>query len=428
MIDFLKNTYHLFIHMAPYLMFGFFLAGILYVIIPKNKIQRALGKGGIISSIKAALIGVPLPLCSCSVIPTAISLRKNQASKSSIMSFLISTPQTGADSIIVTYSFLGPIFATFRVIFAFISGILGGLFIHLTGKKNKQNSKVENKDEMLTEKHPAGIKKKIATIFKYGYGNLLDDISLHLLTGIILAGLIATFLPMNVAKSVGNGLIGKLLMIAVGIPMYICSTASVPIAIALIAKGVSPGTAFVFLMAGPATNAASLTVISKSIGKKFAFYMAGIILLFSLVGGISLDAIYSLLPSSLIPSRAQITELLPHYVYVILAVIFALIMLYSLTKKAILFYKSKTTKVCKTDACKINTKEQSISTIKLAITGMTCNHCKMAVEKALKNTKGVESVEVSLEDANAVVFGENIDEDEIKLVVRQAGYTAETAA
>ena len=421
MLNFLTNTYNLFIQMAPYLLIGFFLAGVLFVAIPRNRLVEILGTPGIMSSIKAALIGVPLPLCSCSVIPTAISLRKNGASKSSIMSFLISTPQTGADSIIITYSFLGPVFAVFRVIFAFISGIMGGLFYFLISKE-KKSVIIKAKDKNVNNIKTSFI-QKLKTIFNYGYVNLLNDIAFHLILGILVAGIISTFIPANIIKSSVSGLTGKLIMIAIGIPMYICSTASIPIAIALILKGVSPGTAFVFLMAGPATNIASLIVISKSISKKFAFSMTGILILFSLLGGIILDFTYSLLPAGFIPEKAKITKIFPHTLLIIFAIIFALLLLKSIVKQIVGYFNKRSITNCTDGNCNIDKGDNmNNNDITITIDGMTCNHCKMAVEKAIKTVENVQKVQVMLEQGKAVISGNSPNINAIKSAVIEAGY------
>ena len=248
--------------MAPYLILGFLIAGILKVLVPANIMTKYLGKSNTSSVINASLFGIPLPLCSCGVLPTGISLYKNGASKGSSVSFLISTPQTGVDSILVTWSMLGLPLAIIRPITAFFTGVAGGI---LTNKFD--STRLSIKTEVNQEKKSKG--SSLREIFRYAFIEMVDDIAKWLVIGLLIAAFITVAVPDEFFNEFNiTGLTGMVLILVVSIPLYICATASVPIAAVLLLKGLSPGAILVFLMAGPATNAATITVIGKNLGKK----------------------------------------------------------------------------------------------------------------------------------------------------------------
>lgn len=256
--------------MAPYLLFGFLIAGILSVIISPGTIERHLGGSHFGSVIKASLFGVPLPLCSCSVIPVTASLRKHGAGRGAATAFLLSTPQTGVDSIMVTYALLGPAMAIFRPIAAFITGIAGGVIANLAGEdtdKPADSGNLAGDDSCGTEAKPK--QSIIVRALRHGLVTLPQDVGKSMLIGVMIAAAITAFVPDDLlAKYLGGGILSLLAMMLFGIPVYVCATASVPIAAALIMKGVSPGAALVFLMTGPATNAAGIASVWKMMGAR----------------------------------------------------------------------------------------------------------------------------------------------------------------
>ncbi|MHC4643577.1 MAG: SO_0444 family Cu/Zn efflux transporter, partial [Planctomycetota bacterium] len=253
--------------MSPYLLFGFFVAGLLSVLVSQRLVERHLGGRGIWPLLKASLFGVPLPLCSCGVIPVSMSLHKHGASKGSTISFLLSTPQTGVDSIFVTLSLLGPVFAVFRPLAAFITGIVGGTLVDVFEQKNKDDVQPPQKctDECCDTTVTHG---RIKNGLKYGFITLPRDIGKAMLVGLAIAAVISALVPDGYfAEKLGTGIFAMVVMMFLGIPVYVCATASVPVAAALILKGLTPGAALVFLMTGPATNAASFITIWKVLGK-----------------------------------------------------------------------------------------------------------------------------------------------------------------
>ena len=278
--------------MSPYLLFGFLVAGILSMFVSQKLVERHLGGRGIWPVLKASLFGVPLPLCSCGVIPVSMSLHKHGAGKGATVAFLISTPQTGVDSIFVTLSLLGPVFAIFRPVAAFVSGIIGGVLVDLFNPvpKEGQSAPAKCTDECCG----GGEHKKIVGGLKFAFITLPRDIGGAMLVGLVIAAFISVLVPDDFfAEKLGTGIFAMLVMMALGIPMYVCATASVPIAAALILKGLTPGAALVFLMTGPATNAATFATIWKILGRTTALTYLVTIAGCSLLSGILLDYIFA---------------------------------------------------------------------------------------------------------------------------------------
>jgi hypothetical protein len=262
--------------MAPSLLFGFFIAGILSMLVTPEMVYRHLGRSSLWQICKASLFGVPLPLCSCSVLPVAASLRKNGAGRGSTISFLTSTPQTGVDSIFITYSMLGPVFALIRCVAAFLSGIICGSVVELFVKDDPPLNPQEKNlaDEGCHCNGSAGgrasLSAKFSGAMRYAFVSLPGDIGRSMFFGLLLSGILAAFLPENyfVDKFVGNELVSMLVLLVFGLVVYVCSSGSVPIVIALIAAGISPGAGLVFLIVGPATNMAALVTVFKILGNK----------------------------------------------------------------------------------------------------------------------------------------------------------------
>lgn len=293
MQDFLIELWTLLCQVSPPLLFGFFIAGILSVTISPEYVERHLGGRKLLSIFKACLFGIPLPLCSCGVIPVSASLRTHGASKGAVTAFMISTPQTGVDSIFVTYTLLGPIFAIFRPLAALFSGLLGGFLVELSGKDKPfpcNNKEVVVACESECCNPSLREHGKIRRILSYGFISLVGDIAKPLILGVIIAAVISISVPDNrMATLVGAGFGSMFLMMLLGIPLYVCATASVPIAAALIAKGVSPGAALVFLMTGPATNAATITTFWKMMGRNCTIIYLFAIAVSALASGFLLD-------------------------------------------------------------------------------------------------------------------------------------------
>lgn len=307
-----NNFILLFIDSAPYLLLGMLIAGAIHQWLPNKWIERTLG--GKKSVMTAAIIGAPLPLCSCSVIPVAMGIRRNGASKASTASFLVSTPETGVDSIGITYALMGLPMTIARPIAAIFSAIVTGYSIAIWGTDDtvEQNEDVQDKPSTLTScchsKSSCGSSdsanddapqakinwiSSLKAVISYGFDKLLLDFMKWLLIGLFFAALVLTYVPANWMANYGSGPMAMLLMVVISVPMYICATASTPIAVGLIMAGISPGAALVFMLIGPATNIATLMVIKNELGtRELGLYLVSLIGS-ALVSGFAVDAIFS---------------------------------------------------------------------------------------------------------------------------------------
>lgn len=393
--------------MSPYILLGFFLAGVMHAFVPNGLYQKYLGTKSFRSVLNAAILGVPIPLCSCGVIPTAMSLRKEGASKGAAVSFLIATPQTGIDSIIATYSLMGLPFALLRPIAALFTALFGGQMVNLTD--NDKNETAPSKTKACSSVK-SSFKDKVIETFRYAYVEMIQDIGRWLIVGLVVAGLITVFVPESFfALFAGKSLLSMLLVLVFAIPMYLCATGSIPIAVALMMKGLSPGTALVLLMAGPAVNAASMLVVGKVLGKKTLIIYILSITLGAILFGLGID--YLLPPewfSAPIARMAECSECGPSVFNIICTITLILL----LVNAMILRYRHK--KNCTEDACIEMEKIYKIE-------GLRCNRCKENAEKAIASIEGVESVSIDLSSGEAVVKG-TFDEASMKKAVESLGF------
>lgn len=393
--------------MSPYILLGFFLAGVMHAFVPNGLYQKYLGTKSFRSVLNAAILGVPIPLCSCGVIPSAMSLRKEGASKGAAVSFLIATPQTGIDSIIATYSLMGLPFALLRPIAALFTALFGGQMVNLTD--NDKNETAPSKTKACSSVK-SSFKDKVIETFRYAYVEMIQDIGRWLIVGLVVAGLITVFVPESFfALFAGNSLLSMLLVLVFAIPMYLCATGSIPIAVALMMKGLSPGTALVLLMAGPAVNAASMLVVGKVLGKKTLIIYILSITLGAILFGLGID--YLLPPewfSAPIARMAECSECGPSVFNIICTITLILL----LVNAMILRYRHK--KNCTEDACIEMEKIYKIE-------GLRCNRCKENAEKAIASIEGVESVSIDLASGEAVVKG-TFDEASMKKAVESLGF------
>lgn len=331
LLEFLNHLLNLFLDTAVWLLFGLVLAAILKGWIPTTLVEKWLSGTGAGSVIRAALIGAPLPLCSCGVLPTAIALRRSGASKPATVSFLVATPETGVDSISITYALLGPVMAIIRPISALISAVVSGMMILLFDSNEKTTDRsvnevpgdsktsccskkpepvssccskkeessvssccsktTETKSSCCSEQNDTAKKTGILAGLQFAIVDILDDISKWLTVGLVLAAVVATLVEPASLSQWGSGLTAMLLMLVVGLPLYICATASTPLAAALLAAGMSPGAILVFLLVGPATNIASIGILSRELGiRAVVIYLSGISICAVLLG-LATDAI-----------------------------------------------------------------------------------------------------------------------------------------
>ena len=373
--------------MSPYLLLGFLIAGVLHVFVPKRFYTKYLSRNNKLSVLWAALLGVPLPLCSCGVIPTAVGLKN------------------GIDSILATFSLMGLGFAITRPVAALVTGICGGFLVNRLVKGNEgeyvadASCKVESGN-------------RIWRVFKYAYFDMIQDIGLRLTIGLLVAALINVVVPNEFFLSFGKQpLLQMLVILVVAVPMYICSTGSIPVAAALMMKGLSPGAALVMLMAGPAVNIASILVVRKSMGRRFTRIYLLTIVGFSILFGLLINAfgIHAVgmtedcgMHSACCPSGTASTSIFQ----VICSSLLVLFIIIALSMKFLSKFKKQ---------------EVEAGTVVYTVEGMHCNHCKAACEQAVGKVKGVASCEAS-PAANTLVVTSTASESDIRKAVEQAGF------
>ena len=372
-MDLLNNFWQLFLLSAPWLMLGLLIAGLLNVYLPANFLNKHLGKEGFWTTVKAALIGAPMPLCSCGVIPAAIGLRRAGASKSATTAFLVSTPETGVDSVSVSYVLLGPFMAIIRPIAAICSAIVAGVLVGRDSDKQQITAAVETEvktsccaskpaeaevktsccaskpaeAEVKTSccaSKPSQLKaetsccdtaptapqsqwQKMRQAISFSCNKLLSDTMVWLMIGLFFAALVQTYVPESFLTQWGSGIVAMLVVILISIPMYICATASTPIAAGLLLSGVSPGAVLVFMLAGPATNIATLGVVANELGKRaVAAYLTGVIGV-ALIFGFLADYLVTEFGFVVSPLLGEEHEVLPHWLSFICGVILLLLIL-----------------------------------------------------------------------------------------------------
>ena len=388
--------------MAPYLLLGFLIAGVLHVFVPQKFYAKYLSRNNKLSVVWAALLGIPLPLCSCGVIPTAIGLKNEKASKGAIASFLIATPQTGIDSILATFSLMGLGFAIIRPTAALITGVCGGLLV---------NRLVHDNDVVDTDSCSCQAEKgnRIWRVLKYAYYDMLRDIGLRLLIGLVVAALIQVAVPDEFFLQFGSQpLLQMLVLLVIAVPMYICSTGSIPVAAALMMKGLSPGAALVMLMAGPAVNLASILVVHKSMGRRFTSIYLMTIVGFAILFGLLLNAKGIDFTVAAQNDCCTSTPVLPGTFKLICATILTLLIIFALMMKLFSKFTSKET--------------LAPDVVVYRVEDMHCSHCEAAVVRAVEEVPGVEKAKASA-SANTLTIKGPATEEAIRTAVEGIGYT-----
>ena len=399
------------IDMSPYLLLGMFVSGLISIFVDKNIVMKQIGPKNFTSILKSTLFGIPLPLCSCGVIPVAATLRESGASKGSTASFLVSTPQTGIDSIFLTYGMLGPIFALFRPLAALVSGVFSGMVINKLDDETHHHSK---SSQDISKNISPG--ERILSGFRYGFLTLPADIVVPLFQGLIVAAAIAIFIPPDIIAEyfISKSFVLYLLMLLVSLPMYVCATASIPIAVALMAKGISAGAAFVFLMAGPATNASSIAVIRNILGKKTLMYYLLLISITAIISGIILDKFFTVSPISITNLSHE------HHTDGLVSLVFTILFILILVNSYI--YKLKDGIIKSTNNISL---DLSDTDLQFKVNGMTCSHCKESVESVIRSFKSVINTTINLSTGDVLIKGSELDEAAIKEKITSIGFTVD---
>ena len=392
----MKQIWDFTLIVSPWLILGFLFSGLIHAFIGEKFIRQHLGGGGFSPVLKATLFGIPLPICSCGVIPLSAGLRNDGASKAATMSFLVSTPTTGIDSIFVTYAFLGATFAILRPLSALVGGLLVGALIILLVKE-----KTDKRDFQPVPAHAHSLKDRLKDGFNYGFGVLPEDIGKTVLWGILIGGALSALLPQDISQVyLSNPVIAYPLMLAISIPLYVCAIGSVPVAAAMMSKGLVPGAALAFLIAGTATNAVTIAFVAKKFGKRILIiYLVSIVFL-ALISGILLD---SLLGGVVAKDMLFKGRELPYFLKLVSTVLFVGLVIKSFWKK----------------------KGEKIKEVKYTfhVPDMECKHCQMTLQQALKEMPGVKNVEVLLGEKLVKVDGD-VDETTIRKQLEKAGYSA----
>jgi uncharacterized protein len=401
--EFFIQAWRVLLELSPALLLGTLIAGLLHVLLPDGLVSRHLSGSTYRDVLRAVLFGIPMPLCSCGVIPTAIGLKKQGASPGAATGFLISTPQTGVDSILVAATFLGWPFALFKVLAAFVTGMLGGVLVNL-GEKTAAKDSSAAPEEAKGENIP----KTPAEVFRYGVFELLGSIDLWIVLGVAASAVITVAVPEGYLAGTAwaGGIGGMLIVLAISLPLYVCTTGSVPIAAALIAAGMPPGAALVFLMAGPATNVATLGSVYRSLGKRVLAIYLGTVAVMSIVLGLAFDWV---LGSAAGPVHHHGGG--GSFLQTVSALAVSAILLFLLGRR-----------ILARKAVPAVPLPQGQEELVLPVGGMTCGHCVMTVKKALEAVGGVAEASPDLRGKLVRVRGKNLDREVLAREIRKAGY------
>ena len=398
--------------MSPYILLGFFIAGLLHAFVKPEMMARHLSGNGIKPVLKAALFGIPLPLCSCGVLPTSVSLRRQGASKGATTSFLIATPQTGVDSIAATYSLLGLPFAILRPVAALFGAFIGGLSVSKFDSDDKDpvsNANLSQCHISPQETTNSSFLAKMTEAVRYGFVDMVSSVGKWLVIGLIIAAVITVAVPDELFLGLSRyPILAMLLMVVIAVPMYICATGSIPIALSLICKGLTPGVGFVLLMAGPAANFASVMILNKNLGKRTTFIYVMSVIVTAIFFGIVIDY---LLPRQWFMPNVEAFAPACHTSFGVFETICSLILVLML---GYALYKNRN----HTHSHNLN---NNVMTKEYVIEGMACTHCRSTVEKALGALPGVENVTVDLGTGKAVVEGD-VDDKLVIAAVTTAGF------
>lgn len=399
---FTAQVWSILLDLSPPLLLGLSLAGLIHAFMPRGLVRRRLSASNTKSVIQAVLVGLPLPLCSCGVTPTAIGLHREGASRGAATGFLISTPQTGVDSILVSASLLGWPFALFKVAAAFVTGVIGGLLVNLGVRDQPPDHDV---DVLLDQ--PGSVRGKIGEALHFAVFDLLAMIDVWIVLGVVLAAVISAAVPQGYLHEVAwtQGLGGMLLALVISLPLYVCTTGSVPIAASLIAAGMPAGTALVFLMAGPATNVATMGAVYRALGGRVLAIYVGTVAAMSVLLGTTFEFVLG--GVSTVAPRTMV-----HHGWLATASAVVLLgLLLLLLGRRIMKRRSGSAGERTTG-----------SDLTLRVDGMTCDHCAATVKRTLESVDGLREATVDLATGRVHVRGEGLESAAVARAVEQAGY------
>jgi uncharacterized membrane protein YraQ (UPF0718 family)/copper chaperone CopZ len=398
-LSFLDAMLDVVLELAPFLLLGMAVAGLLHVALPDGFVARRLrGRLGVV---RAVLLGIPLPLCSCGVIPAALGLRRDGASRGAAIGFLISTPQTGVDSFLVSATFLGWPFAAFKVAAAAVTGIAGGWLADGAGGRE------DDLAAAAPVRSGAPRRRNVRAMALHAV-EILRSIWHWIVIGVVVSAAITTFVPATALRAAaGQGVaVSALLALAVSVPLYVCATASVPIAAALVAGGFPPAAALVFLMAGPATNVATIGAIRRALGgRALAAYLAAVV-----GGSLGLGVAFDFLVAPAPGAAGHVHGGAAWWQIASAAALAVLIGWLAVDDARAALRRRRRTAARAGDRV-----------VTVGVAGMTCESCVSKLEAALLRERGVRAVEVSLADARAVVRGD-VDEATVERAIASVGF------
>ncbi len=405
------HTWAMIAEMGVYLILGLAISVLLHRLLRQGWVENLMGKRTLSSVIWGSIVGVPMPLCSCGVIPVTMSLHSKGASRGATVSFLTSTPQTGVDSFLATYGMLGPIFAIYKIIVAFVSGILVGLTTDLFDK----NGTVAPKSESAAPAPQPTFKQSL----RYGFYTMPGDLASALIIGFILAGIISALAPADLLSNIPGGALSAILLATlISVPFYICSTGSIPLALALVHSGLPISAALVLLIAGPATNIATITTMRKVLGgRSTLIYVAGVIL----TTWIAAAVYHFFLDTGTLGTHTMSHEMdLAPWKHIGGAILLILLIFPHIHQKL----SAAPAKPCCSDCgCQNSqTKENAMNTITLSIKGMNCSHCEGSVRDGLASLPGIEVKSVDKNSAAATIQSDSFDEAAVREKIASLGF------
>lgn len=401
--------------MSPYLLLGFSFAALLYAFVPPVLLNRLTGRG-LKSVFVASFIGAPLPLCSCSVLPTALAFRRRGASDGATASFLIATPITSVDSVVVTYAFFGWMFALYRLLSSLVVAVSVGLVSHILSSSDSVSEHKSDSCQYCGEvkEHSHGLGERMVKGVSYGFQMLPAEIGRWILLGIVVGGILTVVLPKEeLVRYAGRGLLPLVVMLGVGVPLYVCSTGSVPIAAALVGGGFSVGSAIVFLLVGPATNLSAILALWRVLGRRFIVVYLLMLIATSLFVGYIYDTVF--VETASVTTVQKMHSESPSLLSGLLALVLLGLLLFTHIKSSLSGKKKE---------------EDTISTqrqkTELAVSDLKCTSCSSAVSAALRAIDGVEEVVVDLKARKVTVYHSgSVTRDSLVEAVKGAGYSVD---
>jgi uncharacterized protein len=413
LIRFGLEVWTLLTELAPYLFLGAGIATLLKFGLPQGFITSQMGRPTLGSVVKSVFLGVPMPLCSCGVIPAAIGLKKSGASNGAVVGFMISTPQTGADSLLISASFLGWPLALFMLAVTFVSGLVGGLLVHWLAPFDQGREKAPDFQDQATcaiSAAPTG--PRWQRWFRYATEELIGGVYRYLILGILVSAVISLAVPPNYFSAFPalRGILGMLAVLLIAVPMYVCSNGSVPIVASLIQAGLPVGSALVFLMAGPATNVATIGAVLRSLGIRVMAIYLGTILVMSVLAGLLFQTLWGTLTLQHVALHQHTGGMGLVWILSALSAVFLVVLLLKWSYLDVRNWLRGRTSTGSEE-------------LVLQVDGMTCANCAAHIKRDLLAVPGVGRVEVNLETGWVRMWGQGLNRERLSLAVCSAGYS-----